>query len=458
MPTINPTPVPLFAPISNRDASILKDSRLYNGFAEKEGDVIWVYKRPGLSLLTAGAGPSAGLGVHNWLGDIYTVFGPALFKNGVSLGTVDATNGVYRFTSTLGATPQLFLTNPAHAYSYSVSLGLVEQTADTNYPVATVPGTVYLDGTTYVFDTTNHIIGSNFNDLTTWDALNTLLAQIEPDQAVALAKQLVYVIALKNTSTEVFYDAGNPVGSPLGPVQGSKLNVGCRAAGSVKDVGGDLCWVGTTRLGSARVMTMSSVKGESIATPAVNRLMSSLNYTTTWSWSLEVCGHVFYIVTMVSSNLTMAFDLTAKQWYIWTDPNGNYLPIVSSTYDSSARPVLQHATDGNLYTMSISQFTDNGTQFPFDLYTPNFDGGLRLNKSVSTVEIIADEITTNVNISWSDDDYQTFTTPVPLALNQENPFIDDGSTFRKRAYHINHLDSTFLRIQALHLTVSPGTT
>lgn len=449
---------PIFAPLSNRDASILKDSRLYNGYAEKgqgaEGQEVWVYKRPGLlALSTVVSGP--GLGVFNWKNDIYSIFNGHLYKNGVDKGAVDAT-GSYTFTSCLGATPKLFLKNKIAAYNYDDAGGLVK-VVDVNYPATTVRGCVYLDGTTYVMTPASAIDGDNFNDPTTWDPLNTLLVQIEPDAPQCLAKQLVYVVAIKSVETEVFYDAGNGTGSPLGPVQGSKLGVGARSAESVVRCGDDLAWVGTTSEGSVQVMFMSKVHGEAISTPPVERLLAPLDFTTVYAWSANVAGHRYYVVTLKNSNLTLAFDLSSGLWYIWTDSAGNYLPIVSSTYNSSGQPVLQHELNGKLYTLDAATFQDDGINFAFSLFTPNFDGGLRSKKTCTTIDVVADEIDTDVRISWSDDDYQTFTNPQAVNLNQECVRIQDGSSYRKRAFNITHQDNTFLRIKQLNVMSSVGT-
>lgn len=457
MNQVQPIPIPLFAPLSNRDATVLKDSRLINGFAEKgqgQGqNEVWVYKRPGLKKLST-VGTGAGLGVFNWNNDIYSIFGGTVYKNGVSVGTVD-TSSSYTFTSCLGATPKLFLKNKTHAYNYDATNGLVQVT-NVNYPATTVRGCAYLDGTTYVMDTNSAINGDNFNDPTTWDPLNKILVQIEPDPPQCLAKQLVYIVALKSTETEVFYDAGNGTGSPLGPVQGSKMGVGARSAESVVRCGDDLAWVGTTTEGSVQVMFMTKVRGEPISTPSVEKLLAPLDYTTTYAWSANVAGHRYYVVTVKNANLTLVFDLTSGLWYIWEDVNGNYLPIVSSTYNSAAQPILQHESNGCLYTLDFGTYNDDGVPFTFSVFTPNFDGGLRTSKTCSTISIVADEINTNVNVSWSDDDYQTFTTPQLASLNQERVMIQDGSSFRKRAFNITNTDSTFLRITSLNIESSGG--
>lgn len=449
--------LPLFAPISNRDASILKDSRLYNGFAEKKqgetGDEVWVYKRPGLKALVVWA-VGAGLGAFNWRNNIYAIFNGQLYKDTIAKGAVDATSS-YTFTSCLGATPKLFLKNKTAAYNYDDVNGLVKVT-DAKYPANTVRGCVYLDGTTYVLTPTSSIDGDNFNDPTTWDPLNTILVQIEPDLPQCLAKQLVYVIAIKSTETEVFYDAGNGTGSPLGPVQGSKLGVGARSAESVVRCGDDLAWVGTTTEGSVQVMLMSKVHGETISTPPVERLLAPLDFSIVYAWAAKVAGHRYYVVTIKNANLTLAFDLTSGLWYIWTDANGNYLPIVSATYDAAANPILQHESNGKMYVFDAATYRDDGVNFTFSLFTPNYDGGLRVEKTCSTIEILADEVNTNLNVSWSDDDYQTFTVPQSVNLNSIQPMIQDGSSYRKRAFNLTNTDNTFLRIKALQPISSVG--
>lgn len=456
-----PIALKLFSPQSNRYEAIDKDSRLINGFVERgQGemkDETWVYRRPGFALYSSPLGSTAaGNGVFNWQGDIYSIFGDQFFQNTTLIGSVDATDK-YTFTSCLGATPALFFHNSAEAYTYDAGAGLVQVTDPQYLAIDAVPGSVYIDGTTYVLDTLSNIIGSDFNDQQDWNSLNVIVVQTEPDQAKALAKQLVYAVAMKTISTEVFYDAGNAVGSPLGPVQGSKMNYGCRAAGSVRDVGDALCWATTDKIGEVRICKMEAVKGEMISTQPVERFLSSLDWTDVHSWAMNAGGHRYYGLTSIVSNITLVFDLTAGTWYIWTDPSGNYLPYVDSTYDSSARPVLQHATNGKLYTPDFDVTTDVGVTVPWALYTPNFDGGLRVGKTCASFELVGDQVDADVDVSWSDDDFVTYVTPQTINLNQERPMGQDGSTFRKRTYLFESSSTARFRLKATMLVVQPGT-
>ena len=102
-----PPRFPLVVGPENRDADTAKDAKLINAYVEVDQaqQKIFVYKRPGL-LQTGTTKTGNGYGVFNWLGDIYSIFGATMYKNGVALsGTLDTTGGMYRFSQCVGATP-----------------------------------------------------------------------------------------------------------------------------------------------------------------------------------------------------------------------------------------------------------------------------------------------------------------------------------------------------------------
>jgi len=262
-----PKRLPLVIEPENRGSSTSFDARLVNAYMEtrkqKEGAESWIYERPGLDEHSRPpAVNAAGRGIFNWRGNIYSIFADTLYKDGSAVsGTVDTTNGVYRFDSSLGATPKLQLGNGVEAYNYDTAGGLVN-ISDADFPTAFVKGWSFLDGTTYVMLVSANIQGSDINDPVNWDPLNTIIAQIEPDRGVALNKQLVYTIALKEWTTEIFYDAGNSTGSPLGRVEGAKINWGSVSTDSVRELDGLLLWLGKTKNGPAEVIMLDNLKAE----------------------------------------------------------------------------------------------------------------------------------------------------------------------------------------------------
>ena len=112
MANSGPTPIrfPLLVGPENRGSTTAKDAKLINGFIEKvagtDAEDYHVIKRPGTTSYSTQTAV-VGYGLYNWLGDVYSIFGSVLYKNGVSVGTgLDTSNGVYTFSTTLGTVQQ----------------------------------------------------------------------------------------------------------------------------------------------------------------------------------------------------------------------------------------------------------------------------------------------------------------------------------------------------------------
>ena len=354
---------------------------------------------------------------------------------------------------TVDSSTQVTIDGNATATTTGLSL-----TFETGFPLRRVPGLAYLDGYINVMTPEATIWSSDANEPDSWPLDSNIVAQIEADKGVYLSKQLVYLLALKKYSIEMFYDAGNAAGSPLSPVQGAKVSVGCRHANSVAQMEGTMFWVSQARDGGTAVYLMDNVKSQQISTPSIERLLQQADYTTVYSWCARVAGHRYYCVTLAASNLSLVYDLTSQQWYQWTDANGNYLPYVSASYTGDNQAIFQHATNGKMYQLEITNTTDEGAAITMDLYTPNYDGGARVRKFVKSMDIIADQTNGSVlQVRVSDDDYQTWSNFREVDLSKIRPRITDCGTFRRRAYHFRHQSNTPLRIQAVELTIDPGT-
>lgn len=455
---MEPKLLPLVEEIGARFQSLTVDSKLVNCLVEKgqqQGEV-FVYKRPAMALVKQlPAGVARGL--FQWQASYYAIVDGGLYKNGTLIGAVQNA-GTYTWTSTLGATPKLFLQNGTVAYTVTTG-GVVTQVTDINYPAAVVPGAVYLDGTGYVMDANGNIFGSTAtaNDMTTWDPLNLIKAQIEPTSGVYLAKQLVFVFALKQNYSEAFYDAGNASGSPLGPVAGAKLNYGCVDAGTVRDVGGDLMWLANTGEGFPCVVRVSSLKAEVVSTPNVERLLAT-SVGPFYSWNCRVEGHRLYGITATDQNFTLVYDLTVERWYQWTDQNGNYLPYKFSCQGANNTIFFLHESNGKICSLDVGTFKDDG-ELPFvvDIRTPNYDGGSRISKTLHAIYFLADQQVTTLAFQYTDDDYQSFTTLQSVDLSVDRPSVVDLGSFTKRAFRFIHQDNTSFRIKGVELFTSFGT-
>ena len=453
---------PLFTEPENRDRNQSKDEKIVNAYMEKIDIDGWcIIKRPGLQLNTQPSGGAAtGQGIFYWKSSIYSVIGGNLYKDTTSKGAVDSTGGVYRFTACLGGTPKLFLMNGVKAYTYDDTNGLVN-VSNVNYPSNAVKGCAFLDGTIYVMDTNANIFGSNINDPQTWTATNLIVAQIEPDGGVAIAKQLNYIVAFKQWSTEIFYDAANPTGSPLSPVQAAKINYGCVSAETVQDIDGAIYWVGTNKSGSVTVMKLDQVKPSIISTKPIERMLESINWSSgVFSFQFKTAGHRFYGITSTTNNLTFVYDTAENLWSQWTDVNANYFPIVSSTWNgvASTFELVQHQSNGKIYKADISFTSDDGAAIPVDIITPIFDAETHYKKMLSVVEVIADMAPGfTLFIRNSDNDYQTWSNFRKIDLGKLRPRLINCGSFTRRAYHLHHIGNVQFRLYALEYQLGLGT-
>lgn len=452
--------LPLVATLGNRDLTTNRDSRLVNCYAERdpEREGFWIEKRVGL--LTQSHFAGAGNGVYNWAGNVYSVYGGTLYKNGTSLGAVDSSNGVYRFVQIRGSPGRLVLGNGVKAYWTDGTV--LTQITDPNFPAAFVKGWAYLDGTLYVMDQQANIWGSqNLDDPTVWNGLNFIIARIEPDLGVALAKQLVYVIALKQWTTEVFYDAANAApGSPLGPVQGAKAPYGCVNADSVQEIDDTLYWLAANRQTSPQIVRMANLQVTPVSSPQVERLLGTSNLSQVYSWVLKRGGHSFYGITLLTSNTTLVYNITENLWDQYTDVNENFWPISSMSFDGSYNHIAQHVSAGNLYQVD-SDFVypnDDGVVVPVDIYTPNETFGQDRRKMLSMMRFNADQYNGSVlQVRVSDDDYQSWSNFRTVDLSRKRPILTNCGTFYRRAWNFRHASNTPLRIRSVDLQMELGT-
>lgn len=470
---VEPVRVPLIVTPENRDSSTAKDARLINCYVEIDPSKnVNLYRRPGLTqwVNPSGLGSVAGMGVYYWNGNVYSIFAGKVYKNGALVATgADTTGGVYSFSSIMGATPKLVMQNGAQGYSYDdvhlLSANL--HSINASYPQYTCKGLAYLDGATYVLQhffgtaiTPAVIWGSAINSVDQagdWDPLDFLTAQIDTDSGVFLAKQSVYVVCLKEWSTEVFFDAGNATGSPLQSVPNAKSNYGCAAQDSVQSIDDVLFFISTSRSASNQVVMLTQMQPQVISTPEIDRLLDGADLSVVYSWKYKAYGHSFYIVTIKNENLTLAYDIVQNMWSQWTDFNGNYLPIVCSTRDAAGNHILQHESNGFLYYASSQVFTDYGNIFPVEVITPQFDANTRRKKFLGMMNFLTDQVTGSLmSVQVSDDDYQTWSQPRIVDFSMKFPNLINCGTFRKRAWKFTVNNNLFWRIKGIDLQFDVG--
>lgn len=315
----------------------------------------------------------------------------------------------------------------------------------TNYPpIGTVPGVVNLNETIYVMDPIGVIYGSNQLDPLTWDALNFISAEFKGDAPVALAQHQNYVVALKDTSTQFFYDAGNPRGSPLNVLVNANLNVGCAQAYSVVQTNNTLCWVARSAERGAYVVMLNGLAPVEISDWYVARLLSyeTSNVSVT-GFAYNVGGHHFYGLSSLINNWTVVYDFTTKQWHTLLYSGFSWPLNYSASVGSLT--LMQNVNNGNLLILSEDYTSDDGGSIVMVIQTPIVDFGSNTRKFYSRVDLIGDRVNNTAFLYWYDDDYQTLKGGRGMNMNKDRPQAVGLGAARRRAFYIESSSTTAKR-------------
>ena len=486
---------PLVTPFYTRapDTPITKDARLINGFVEQDATdgEYWIFKRLGVggaSIFPSNpAGYPQGAYFYSYnttpgffLTQIYSVIGGNILVNTSNVGPISP--GLQCYFETVNSNPQtVVIMNSLEAVIYTPSTGAFAQIVDANYPTVACPGWAYLDGTLYVMDYSGNIWGSKtVNNAAVWDGLNVVPASTKADQGVFLATQLTYVVAFKQWTTQIFYDALNATGSPLSPVPDAQIPFGCYHPGSVQKIDEILIWITSNQTISPQIAIMENLSPSIVSTPSVDRILDNVLINvgipiagdmSLYSWTLKHAGHRFYGLTLAANNLTLVYDIDQKYWSVWTDAFGNYWPIGNFTYiPSNTGTTGKHiaqlmntaypGNQGSLYPVDgdYEYPNDFGKVPAVDIYTPNVNGGTVRRKVLNMLYFEADQTPGSIlQARYSDNDYKDWSNFRSIDLNQEKPFLDNEGTFQNsRAYHFRHQCNTRFRIKASELQLDIG--
>jgi len=211
----------------------------------------------------------------------------------------------------------------------------------------TVPGIAYINGYFVVMDVNGVIYNSAIDNPTSWGALDYTAADAEPGDGKCLAKSLNYIVAFKEWSTEFFYDAKNATGSPFSPVENGFTLIGCASGYSVANLDGALVWVAQARQRGRSVYTMLGTQQQRVSTPDIERILNADDLATVYAYGLKISGHPFYVLTLVTSNITLVYDPSSQHWYQWTSLTlGSSKSVTSITLVGTTATVVTSTAHG----------------------------------------------------------------------------------------------------------------
>jgi hypothetical protein len=324
--------LPAAAFFETRDATLASDALMYNFYKEQHPGGVRIVKRPGYLRFCTNWNSLSGEGLGLWY---YS--GGIIYINGATLltpaqGHLTIPNAVlgdpYQFVTipAFGATPtKVFFKNTHCAYVYDGAA--ITQVTDSNYPATTVYGVVYLDGAVYVMAVDGTINGSNIADPLTWNSLNFIAAKSKGDVAVALVRHLNYIVALKDESTEFFYDASasvtSGVGSNLAPLTTAYQELGSIGPMAIAYSDNTVYYISKSVNQGRAVQMFSGVESKEISTPFIARLLAKDDLSDMYGWTAKFNGHEFYVLVLLGINITLVWNKEANDWSVWDHSTEN---------------------------------------------------------------------------------------------------------------------------------------
>lgn len=459
-------------PIGTRDGTLTKDAKMVNCFVEKTENGTAIVKRPGTSYASSG-NTGTPQGQFAYFGTQYFIINNQAYQSGSSGGggglAIPAPSGgtlaYWSVSAEEAGAPSTVIQDEA-GQLWTFNGAVFTKVTDANYistPVA--PGIVYLDGVYYAMRVDGQVIGSAINDPTVWPALDFAQADVTYLAGITLLRHLNYVIAFYDQGTQVFWDANaapNTQGIALLPVLSASFTTGCFNARTVVELRDMSIWVAHSSVFGRTVQMLQGLQMTPISDTFVEKILNQValtqNSSQMWAFGVEICGHMFYVLTLAELNLTLVYDIVGQSWSTWsTVVNGVEQFFAGRFYFRSEGfggvfgDTLQDTTTGRQIVLSAATFTDAAfalptVNIPVACITPNYDWGTLNWKRFTAMFQQADTITTTIGIAYTDDDYQTFSTPRVMSLQFPLKQLRNCGSSRRRAWKMTHSDATPLRL------------
>lgn len=473
------------------DSSIQRDPEIINMFFDRNSNEnqtrdFTLVKRSGLASTGVNLNKAFSVDMVNGVfqepnsGNIYWSTGDKVYRYDGSIITNICTfsNTYSRLNSvkfcmflTSTGTRYLMMNTGLELWYHDVTTSSSTKVTSVNYPASTTSHMVFLDGYLFVVKLgTGDIYNSNLDDPTTWTAGDYVTAEINPDFALSIAKVKNYLVCFGNDGIEFFYDAANPNGSPLGRNESYYKSVTLQS--SVCNVSDDLYFIGRHKNQGLQVYKLDGQQLQVISPSWVNRYLTELVgvsfgnigvMDTKYIFPFSAKGHQFIGINL-GTTFFLVYDINEGFWYRWSfgpDFNTNNNQIQGIVRDpNEQRSLLVTGGQVNFLALDEDTYQDVLTNFHCSYKTQDFDADTFNWKMCHRVGLHCDYPTTGATsyaqISWSDDDGNTFSTPRNISVTTNNPYITQCGRFRTRNWRITYSDNYPFRMWGLSMDLNIG--
>ena len=465
---------PLAGSLTEREPGDASDPRLLNCFQEtihegvdengKPKPVQYVTKRPGLSETydNSAATTDTGRGIFNWNGTVYSVIGDEVFKGTSDIGQLITSSGRCYFDQAFDGSGLLVMHDGTNLYTINTSDTIAAYNSDGSngatdveaLPSAFLPGIVVLDQYCFVADSQGNIHNSNVGDVTAWSG-DSINMEMQSDQGKGITRYINYLVGFGDKTVELFFNAANTNGSPMDRFEGMASLIGCADGKTIANVDQSLVFVARSPKGGRFVAAMEGgFEAKRISTNAIDEILDKegSNISNAFAFPMRVAGKNLYVLTLpTTANRTFVADLDEKKWYQYSTGSSGAAWAVMDSAELNGDQLLLGTSSGKVYTHDAEVYQDDGATIFTEIRTRKFDFGTMQNKFLYRLQPIGDLNSSSgtINIAWSDDDYQSWSTNRTVDLDNHQSWLTRLGMFKRRAFRIQHQQNLPMRLSHL---------
>lgn len=169
----------------------------------------------------------------------------------------------------------------------------------------------YLDGyIVHRVPDTDEFRNSGLNALT-WNGLDVASAEAEPGNLVGLIVDNRELIVGKSDCAELWYNAGNPTGSPFSRSPNGFVKPGVIAGESMLSQDNSPFWLASDQT----FRRLQGVTLERVSQHGIEAVLAAILLPDAYAVKFHTQGHLFIAWIFPSAGRTLVYDCTTKQWH-----------------------------------------------------------------------------------------------------------------------------------------------
>jgi hypothetical protein len=368
-----------------------------------------------------------------------------------------------------GAVTEITITNPGSGYTSAPTVsftggggsGAAATAVLSAFPSPHIPSPTFIDGYILLAKGSD-VYNCTLDSPTEWASGEYLSAEMFPDPIVALARQNNQVVVFGESSIEFFYDAANTSGSPLNRNESSTIQLGAAFPYAIYQNEKSFIFTAQSESGGRAVWQVEGFQPKKVSDEYIDRILDKeTDNLNVHGFGVRTMGHLFYLVNLPTLNRTLVYDTEEKLWHEWSTNSSDTHVEFECDYmvdNQTGSAYLLHKTNGKLYKLDTTAYSDDGTIIITEIITNRYDMNTYKRKFMSNIRIVGDRysVGNSIDVRWTDTDYVTWSNYKTITLSDDFPNHARLGSFRRRAFDLKHTLNLPLRLESIEVSFYEG--